>query len=602
MKCIGALEAWLKETFQQQDLTVNYEYCPPEIEGDVTVNCFRFAKALRQNPMELAGKVAEFFRGHDDVARTSVVKAFVNISLEERALFRDTVADPQALLDRVHLPAEQRRRVVVEYSAPNTNKPLHLGHIRNNVLGASVVSLLRRVGHEAIPVNLVNDRGIHICKSMIAYQRWGQDTDPDRAGVKGDHLVGSFYVRYNDELQLQLAALRQADPTLAKENDDALFGRTEIGAATREMLQAWEAGDDVVRALWSRMNAWVLAGFDVTYRRMGVAFDKVYRESDTYREGKQIVDSGLARSLFLRRSDGAVEVDLEEQKLGRKVLLRADGTSVYITQDLGTTLLKQGDFEPHEQVWIVGDEQIHHFKVLFAVLKKLGHAWADELTHMAYGMVDLPTGKMKSREGTVVDADDLLDEMEELARAACSDREPELRSKPDDLEARAQAIGQGALKYWLLKFKPNSRILFDPQASIQFEGDTGPYVQYACARIHSILAKAAAAASEEPHGAGAAHQPIDWSALDHDAERNLALCCAAYPGVVRKAAAALDPSILVGYLLGLAKDFSRFYTQCPVLKAPGANLRAGRLALCDGVRRLLVDGLDTLTIDTLECM
>lgn len=597
MRCVNDLTAWLEREYTTCNLEVNHEFCPPEIEGDITINCFRFAKGLKRNPMEVAARVTEFLDAHGDVRSAVCTKAFVNVTLETGSLFRDTVADRKALLDTVLLPEDERCRILIEYPAPNSNKPLHLGHVRNISLGSSIVAILSRAGHSAIPVNLVNDRGIHISKSMIAYERWGEGTDPQKAGTKGDHLVGDFYVKYNAALQEQLAALRKSDPSLEAESDDVLFDRTEIGAAAQEMLQKWEAGDSAVRKLWKTMNTWALDGFDETFARTGVSFEKIYLESETYKLGKKIVERGLEEGLFERRADGAVVVDLEKRKLGTKVLLRPDGTSVYITQDLGTTDLKHEDFGPDRQIWIVGDEQIHHFKVLFAILDTLGYEWADKLHHMAYGMVDLPTGKMKGREGTVVDADDLFDEMEELARqaceAACTERGDAV---PDDLEHRARVIGQGALKFWLLKFKPRSRILFDPAQSINLKGDTGPYIQYACARISSILAK------EEASREGAAASDVDWGALDSPEERNLALRCADYGRTVRRAAADLDPSVLADYLLSLAKEFSRFYRACPVLRADTESLRAARLELCARVGELLRDGLNTLAIEHLESM
>jgi len=598
MRCVKDLTAWLESEYTVSHLMVNHEFCPPEIEGDITINCFRFAKSLKRNPMEVAARVTEFLSSHGDVRLATCTKAFVNVTLETAALFGDTVADREALLDTVLLPEAERCRILIEYPAPNSNKPLHLGHVRNIALGSSIVAILARVGHESIPVNLVNDRGIHISKSMIAYERWGEGTDPQKSGTKGDHLVGDFYVKYNAALQDQLAALRKDDPSLEAESDDALFERTEIGAAAQEMLKKWEAGDSAVRELWEKMNRWALDGFDQTFARTGVAFEKIYLESETYKLGKKIVDRGLEEGLFERRDDGAVVVDLESVKLGTKVLLRPDGTSVYMTQDLGTTDLKHKDFEPHRQIWIVGDEQIHHFKVLFAILGTLGYGWADKLHHMAYGMVDLPTGKMKGREGTVVDADDLFDEMEALARlaceAACTERGDAL---PEDIDHRARVIGQGALKFWLLKFKPRSRILFDPAQSINLKGDTGPYVQYACARISSILAK-----EEVSEGRDGPSAQVDWSVLDRPEERNLALRCADYGRTVRRAAADLDPSVLADYLLSLAKEFSRFYRACPVLNADSPSLRTARLALCASVLELLRDGLSTLTIDYLESM
>lgn len=597
MRCVKDLESWLKERFPEavsdESVAVRYEICPPDQDGDVTINCFRFAKSLKTNPMKLAGEVGAFLDSHDDVEKTSCIKAFVNIVLKPGALFRDTVADGNAVLGAVALPVEERRKILIEFSAPNTNKPQHLGHLRNNTLGAAMAAILKRAGHAVFPVNLVNDRGIHICKSMIAYQRWGRGATPATAGKKGDHFVGEFYVRYNTELESELAALKEANPALKEKKNDALQLQTELGAAAHEMLVLWEKGDPEVRRLWETMNAWVLEGFDETYRRMGIAFEKIYLESDTYRFGREVVERGVEQGLLQKRDDGAVEADLEQEKLGRKVLLRSDGTSVYMTQDIGTTLLKQDEFEPDRQVWVVGDEQIHHFNVLFTVLKKLGFSRAEDCIHLAYGMVDLPSGKMKSREGTVVDADDLLDEMEQLARAGCLERLQPDQEPPADLDHRCRVIGHGALKFMLLKFNARSRVLFNPAESIRFEGDTGSYVQYACARLHSILAKA---------GSGPAKgDAIRWELLGKQEERSLALSCGAYPEAIRRAAREYDPSHLAGFLLGLAKGVSRFHRACPVLKA-GEEERAARLALCSRVLAVLEDGLAALTIESLKKM
>ena len=369
-----------------------------------------------------------------------------------------------------------------------------------------------------IEINLVNDRGIHICKSMIAYQRFGNGDTPEKSGIKGDHFVGNYYVKYNIALKEQIKELRAAKPELAGKSDDELFLEAEIGRAAQEMLRKWEAGDKDTVALWKLMNSWVIAGFNETYRRMGVEFKKTYLESETYLLGKDSVKKGLEQGIFTRREDGAVIADLG--KLGTKVLLRKDGTSVYITQDIGTTMLKYNDFHPDSLMWVVGDEQILHFQMLFSILKKMGNKWADNLYHMAYGMVNLPTGKMKSREGTVVDADDLFDEMHELAKKATLERVGE--EIPADLEERSEIIGMGALKFMLLKFNPKTTMMFDPQASLKFEGDTGPYVQYACARINSISRKAA------DRGFAFDAKP-DWPLLDSAEERSLAVCMARYP-------------------------------------------------------------------------
>jgi arginyl-tRNA synthetase len=572
------------------------EASPPGQSGEVTVNCFRLAKPFGTSPVALAEEVREILSAHPDVAQAETAKAFVNLTMRPGALARDTVGRLPELLASAALPTGERRRLLVEYSAPNTNKPQHLGHVRNNTLGMALVALLNRVGHEAIPVNLVNDRGIHICKSMLAYQRFGGGITPAASGQKGDHLVGDFYVRFDQELRQQLAALRAARPELAEKAADDLFLETEIGQATQAMLKAWEAGDPAVRELWRTMNAWVLAGFAETYRRMGVEFVRTYLESETWMLGRDYVLQGVADGVFQRRADGAVVCDLGG-KLGEKVLLRSDGTSIYITQDIGTTIRKAEDFRPDGQIWVVGDEQIQHFQNLFAILGRLGHAWASDLHHLAYGMVNLPSGRMKSREGTVVDADDLFDEMHALARAATLERCAPGEAPPEDLEARAETIAMGALKFMLLKFGPRTAILFDPGASLRFEGDTGPYVQYACARIASIERKGRERGIDAQPGTD-----TDWALLGTPEEKALAFQMWLYPRTVRQAAAKMDPSILAAGLLDLAKAFNRFYRECPVLNAPDEALARARLVLCCAARDLLRDGLATLTIGVPDAM
>ncbi len=581
---------FLQDLSQHFGIPVTADICPPNFSADLTVNCFTFAKALRQNPMQVAQQVRDRLLQHPDVQSADVVKAFVNVTLKTDALMRDTVASPTAILDGARLPQDERRRILIEFSAPNTNKPQHLGHVRNNCIGMATASILEAAGHDVIRVNLVNDRGIHICKSMLAYQRFGNGVTPQTAGKKGDHLVGDFYVTYDREFKRQVTELRQQKPELADKTDDELFLETEIGQATQAMLKAWEDNDPQVRQLWQTMNQWVFDGFAETYARMGVRFDKLYLESQTYMLGKDIVADGLERGVFRRREDGAVVFDFDDATQGSKVVLRKDGTSVYVTQDIGTTLLKQRDFNPDQQIWVVADEQIRHFKVLFDILRALGYGWADKLTHMAYGMVNLPSGKMKSREGTVVDADDLMDEMQALAREATVERAGD--SLPDNLDERAAVISIAALKFMLLKVNPKTTIKFDPQASIKFEGDTGPYVLYAYARIASMLRKA----EETPQA-----QP-DWSLLETPAEHRLAIRCAAYGDALRKAARELDSSVIAAYLLDLAKDFSAFYRACSVLNADSDALRATRLQLSARVRDILKAGLAALTIGTLESM
>ncbi|MCK5805548.1 MAG: arginine--tRNA ligase, partial [Lentisphaeria bacterium] len=363
------------------------DLCPAEFAGDLTINCFLLAKQLRRNPMQIAAAGAEYLQTHADIAEAECVKAFINVTLVPRALFEAAIGDETALMEDAVLPEAERERVLIEFSAPNTNKPQHLGHVRNNTIGMATATLLERVGHDITRINLVNDRGIHICKSMLAYQRFGNDETPESTEKKGDHLVGNYYVKFDSELRGQLEKLRADKPALADKSSDELFLQTEIGRAAQDMLIAWEQDDEQVRALWGMMNQWVFDGFAETYDRMGITFDRTYLESQTYMLGKDIIQDGVERGVFKKRDDGATVIEFEEKGLDPKVVLRSDGTSVYVTQDIGTTLLKQQDYEPARQIWVVGDEQIYHFRVLFAILKALGYEWADNLTHMAYGMV-----------------------------------------------------------------------------------------------------------------------------------------------------------------------------------------------------------------------
>jgi arginyl-tRNA synthetase len=590
LNCINDLQAHLREAHAAPELSIGVEVCPPDMGGDVTVNCFRFARELKSNPMQIAEACGAFLSEHADVEAVEVIKAFVNVTVAAAALIRDTISDAGAMLADARLEDNLTQRILVEYSAPNTNKPQHLGHVRNNTLGLALCGILDRVGHDVVPVNLVNDRGIAICKSMLAYQRFGDNCTPESTGMKGDHLVGDFYVRFDKAVRRQVAELRDSDASLADVSDHDLFLTTEIGRAAHDMLIAWENDDADVRALWRMMNDWVLAGFDETYQRFGVTFERTYYESDTYVLGKDIIEDGLEREVFYKRDDGATEIDLSDMKLDKKVVLRSDGTSVYVTQDIGTTLLKFNDFEPERMIWIVGDEQIYHFRVLFAILQRLGYTWANDLHHLAYGMVHLPEGKMKSREGTVVDADDLFDGMISLARDATLERSD---TPPDDLEHRAEIIGLGALKFMLLKVNARSTIKFDPQAAVKFEGDTGPYILFAYARIASILRK------QSEHEIA---ESVDWSRLVEAEEKSLAIACTGYGAALRKAAADLDPSSVATYLLDLAREFSRFVNKHMVLHADTPELRRARLELCKRVQSILKDGLDTLTIGTLEAM
>ncbi|MBQ7207201.1 MAG: arginine--tRNA ligase [Lentisphaeria bacterium] len=594
MKFLTDLEAFLRSKFPGYpgEAVLAADPCPPGQKGDFTVNCFKIARFCG-NPAAAAAAAAGFLEDHPDVESAETVKAFVNITLTPAALHAAGAADADSLLARALLPEAQRRKILIEFSAPNTNKPQHLGHVRNNTLGMSLASLLKRVGHEVVQINLVNDRGIHICKSMLAYKMFGNGVTPESSGIKGDHLVGDFYVKFNQALSEEIKALREARPELADKDNDELFLETSLGQQAQQMLRDWEAGDPEVRALWKKMNGWVFDGFAATYERMGIRFDHTYLESQTYLLGKDTVKAGLEKNVFSKREDGAVVCDLG--KLGTKVLLRKDGTSVYITQDIGTTLLKHDDYDPDTMIWVVGDEQNLHFQMLFAILKKLGYGWADRLYHLSYGMVNLPSGRMKSREGTVVDADDLFDEMTSLAAAACRERYGDDISD-GELASRSEIIGLGALKFMLLKFNAKTTITFDPAASVRFEGDTGPYVQYVAARISSITRKAA--------GSGLDAVPVNWARLGHAFERELAVKLYFYPACLRLCAEKRDCSGLVEYLLDLCKSFNRFYRECPVvgIAKEDPELAASRLALAGTVRRVVADGLETLTIGVPEAM
>ncbi len=594
MRFITDLENFLRGEFPgfPAESVLTADPCPAGQNGDFTINCFKIGRFCG-NPMAAAQTAAKFLASHGDVEAVEAVKAFLNVSLKPAALSRESAADVAGLLKRGVLPAAERRKILIEFSAPNTNKPQHLGHVRNNTLGMSLASLLKRVGHEVVEINLVNDRGIHICKSMLAYQRFGKGETPESTGIKGDHLVGDYYVKFNAEYSRELKTLREAHPEWAEKDSDELFLETELGQSAQAMLRAWESEDPEVRALWQKMNSWVFAGFAETYQRMGIRFDHTYLESQTYLLGKDIVASGLEKGVFTRREDGAVICDLG--KLGTKVVLRKDGTSVYITQDIGTTLRKYEDYHPQTMIWVVGDEQNLHFQMLFTIMSRLGYEWAKDLFHLSYGMVNLPSGRMKSREGTVVDADDLFDEMHELAAAACKERGGEELSG-EELSRRSEIIGLGALKFMLLKFNPRTTMTFDPASSLKFEGDTGPYVQYVAARINSMKRKAA------EKGLNADPAAVRWELLSSKFEKELMVRLYFYPATLKNAASKRDCSGIVEYLLELAKSFNRFYRECPVLSAENAELAAARLALAEGVRAVIADGLGTLTIGVPEAM
>lgn len=556
-----------------------------EFEGQVTIVVFPIVRFSKKSPEQTANDLGNFLIKHlKEVVAFNVVKGFLNLSIADSYwlnLFNTELLDPSFGTFKPN-----GKKVMVEYSSPNTNKPLHLGHVRNNLLGYSVAELLNAVGYKVFKVNLVNDRGIHICKSMLAWQKWGNGETPENSFLKGDHLVGKYYVIFDKEYKKEIDALKQAGQT----EEDAKKNAPLIKEA-QKMLQDWEAGDPSVIDLWKTMNGWVYDGFAVTYKNLGVDFDKYYYESNTYLLGKDTVEEGLQKGVFFKKPDGSVWIDLTADGLDQKLVLRADGTSVYITQDLGTAEMKYDDFKMDESIYVVGNEQDYHFKVLFLILQKLGKSWAQGLYHLSYGMVDLPSGKMKSREGTVVDADDLVAEMVETAK-----QKTELLGKvsgfsEEEKESLYYQIGMGALKYFLLKVEPKKRLLFDPAESIDFQGNTGPFIQYTHARIKSLLSKAGFTSSK---GADVA---ISATELD------MILLLSKYPLELTEAAKAHSPATLANYVYEVAKMFNKFYHEVPpVIKEEDADLKQHRLNLSAVTAGILKSGMKILGIEVPERM
>ncbi len=586
---VPALKDAFKQLFQHDldDRSVAFQQTRPEFEGDVTINVFPYLKVSGLGPEPTAHAIGKYLVEHVPVVeRYNVVKGFLNVVISDAywAAFLQEAQQGELLA----LPATGKK-VMVEYASPNTNKPLHLGHLRNIFLGWSVGRLLEAAGNEVVKVQVINDRGIHICKSMVAWQHFGHGSTPAGSGLKGDKLVGKYYVEYDKEYRRQVQEL--VDGGMAKEEAEK---QAPILLEAQEMLRKWEAGDAEVRALWTTMNAWVYDGFNATYARIGVGFDRNYYESDTYVLGKADVLEGLKAGVFYEK-DGAVWVDNTKEGLDEKVLLRRDGTSVYMTQDIGTAIQRFKEYPGLSKlIYTVGNEQDYHFKVLFIILKKLGMPWADELFHLSYGMVDLPSGKMKSREGTVVDADDLVEEVIAEAR-----KTGEQLSKLDGLsdaekDALFDMIGLAALKYFLLKVDPKKRMLFDPAASIDLQGHTGPFIQYTYARIKSLLRKAEAGG--EGQWSGAANGPL------LPEERTVVKLLHQFPAVLNDAATKLDPSVLANHTYELVKAYNGFYQAVPVLKEEDAAKRTFRLALSAAVAAATKKAMWCLGIEVPERM
>ncbi|SDM20929.1 arginyl-tRNA synthetase [Catalinimonas alkaloidigena] len=558
-----------------------------EFEGTYTFVTFPFGRLTKKNPEETGKLLGEYLKNHVvTVADFNVVKGFLNLSI-------DASFWQKALCDMVAEPAfgffpDNGQRVMVEYSSPNTNKPLHLGHLRNNFLGYAVAEILRANGYQVVRANLVNDRGVHICKSMLAYQRFGHGETPESSGLKGDHLIGNYYVRFDQEYRKQVQELVAGGMP-----EEEAKKKAPLMQDAQAMLQKWEEGDPDVRQLWEKMNGWVYEGFAETYRRMGVTFDQYYKESDTYLLGKDIIQEGLEKGVFFRKDDGSVWIDLTAEGLNEKLLLRKDGTSVYMTQDLGTADLKYKDHAVSKSVYVVGNEQDHHFKVLFAILQKLGRPYAEGLYHLSYGMVDLPSGKMKSREGTVVDADDLITEMEQTAENYTSESGKIEGFSTDEARELYHAIALGALKYFLLRVDPKKRMLFNPAESVDFHGNTGPFIQYTHARISSVLQKA----TQE----GIAAEVSDQYALLPE-EQAVIVLLNDFPQKVKLAGELYDPSVIAQYAYDLAKEYNRFYSELSILNDENAAAVSFRLVLSQQVASVLKKALGLLGIEAPERM
>ena len=558
-----------------------------EFEGDYTLVVFPYVKQARKSPELLATELGEALCNEvEQVSSFNVVKGFLNLTIADdywATFLAGIVGDRSFGLKQV---CESSKPVVVEYSSPNTNKPLHLGHIRNNLLGWSVSELLKADGQNVKRVNLVNDRGIHICKSMLAWLRYGNGETPESSGMKGDHLVGKYYVEFDKHYKDEVAQLIQEG-----KDEETAKKEAPLMLEAQAMLKRWEDGDKEVRNLWERMNGWVYAGFDETYKNLGVGFDKVYYESNTYLLGKELVQKGLDLGVLYRKDDGSVWCDLTADGLDQKLLLRKDGTSVYMTQDLGTALLRHNDFDADKLVYVVGNEQDYHFKVLKLILGKLGFDWAEKVYHLSYGMVELPNGKMKSREGTVVDADDLIAQMEQTAEQMSLEH-----GKNDELtELERQRLyhilALGALKYFILKVDPTKNMLFNPAESIDFNGNTGPFIQYTHARIRSIVRKSGQAVA----------MPTGSYAISSK-ERDIIKLLHTLPDTITQAAASMSPAMVANYAYDLAKAYNSFYQDTPILREPDNAIREFRIALCDSVSTALRNTMMILGIEVPDRM
>ena len=573
---------YLATNHQVEIKQFEFQYTRKEFEGDITLVVFSLLSHIKANPVVLGEAIGEHLvKTTENVTAFNVVKGFLNLSIEDR-FYAQQLKKIQATAGFGHVPITLEKGVaLVEYSSPNTNKPLHLGHIRNNLLGYSVAKILEASGQKVVKTQIINDRGIHICKSMVAWLKYGAGATPDSTGLKGDKFVGNYYVRFDQEYKKEIATLVERGKT-----EEEAKVQAPLYVAAQKMLRDWEAGVSEVVDLWKTMNGWVYSGFDLTYKNLGVSFDSLYYESDTYLLGKTLIEEGLAKNILFKKEDGSVWIDLTEDGLDEKLLLRSDGTAVYMTQDLGTALQRFKDNPTMSgMVYTVGNEQDYHFKVLFLILKKLGFSWADSLYHLSYGMVDLPHGKMKSREGTVVDADDLMREMSATAAKIAEELGKLEGMSSNEKKELYHTIGLGALKYFILKVDPKKRILFDPESSVDFTGNTGPFIQYTYARIQSILHKAPATRSQDI-----------VSTID-EREKEIIKHLLDYPGVVQQAASQYSPALIANYSYDLVKLFNSFYQNISILGEENVVQRDFRIELAKEVSLILQQSMSLLGIE-----
>ena len=589
------LEAKVKEAilsiFGAELTSVEFQPTRKDFEGDVTVVVFPMLRVVKGNPVQIGEQLGAFLKDAvDEVSDFNVVKGFLNLVLRD-AFYVGFFNGIKEASNYGFVEERTADAVMVEYSSPNTNKPLHLGHIRNNLLGYSVAEILKASGKKVYKTQIINDRGIHICKSMVAWQRFGNDKTPENTGLKGDKLVGNYYVAFDKAYKVEIAKL------VADGVDEKIAAKeAPILKEAQEMLIKWEAGDAEVTSLWKRMNAWVYEGFAITYKNMGVNFDKLYYESDTYLLGKDVVADGLRKGVFFKKEDGSVWIDLTDEGLDEKIVLRSDGTAVYMTQDIGTAIQRVNDYPDIKgMVYTVGNEQDYHFKVLFLILKKLGFSWAEHLHHLSYGMVDLPSGKMKSREGTVVDADDLMNDMTTTARELSEELGKLEEYSHEEKQELYKMVGMGALKYYILKVDPKKRILFNPEESVDFQGNTGPFIQYTYARIQSILRKA--------NDAGVVlSRTIDTSFKLHEKEKELIKQLQLFPETIQLAATNFSPALLANYVYDLVKEFNSFYQQVSILGETDEQKKALRVQLSQKVSEVIESGFKLLGINVPERM